>query len=69
MTMVEKNYKLHLFDQWGDKVGKAPASERSTDAPEEELNEEAIFSLTIPIQTIKRILIKLNKKLSSLIMI
>ena len=66
--MVVKNYKLHLFDQQGDK-GKAPTSEQSTNAPEEVLHEEAIFLSTNLIQTIRRLLIKLNKKLASLIMI
>lgn len=67
--MVEKNYKLNLFDHWGVRVEKAPALEQSMDAPEEELNEEAISMPTNLIQTIKRLLIQLNKKLSSLIII
>ena len=67
--MVVKNYKIHLFDQQGDKTKKTPTSEQSTYALEEELNEEALFFSINLIQTIKKLLIKLNKKLSSLIMI
>lgn len=57
MRLLEKNYRLHIFDQQGDKVGKEPTSERSTTAPEEEINKEELFLSTNPIQTIKRILI------------
>lgn len=38
--MVVKNYKLHLFDQHGDKDGKELALKKSIDALEEELDEE-----------------------------
>ena len=46
--MVEKNYKLHVFDQRGEK-GKEPTSEQFADAPKKVPNEEAIFLSTNPI--------------------
>jgi len=52
--MVEINYKLHLLDQEGDKE-KAPASEHSTNAPKEVINEEETFLSTNLIQTIRKI--------------
>ncbi len=58
----------HLFDKQGDK-GKTPALEQSTDAREEEVTSEAIFMFVDPIQATKKLKMKANKKLNSLVLI
>jgi len=62
------NFKLHLFYKQCDK-GKALALDKSKNALEEDVTDDAIFMSTDPIQSIRKIKLKANKKHDSLVLI